>query len=107
MLPLLFLVVIEPPFLERWDSARKDLDNGGGGALHLPANRFEPGLREKKLLSLGSPRVGVGLQGPLPRSSGGAESGAVATPLLSPVRCGAGAKRPDRSAAVRPRARYP
>lgn len=81
--------------------------------LHLPANRFEPGLREKKLLSLGPPpppprpRVGVCLQGPLQRSSRGAEFGAVATPLPSPVRCGAGAQRPDRSAAARPRVRYP
>lgn len=72
---------------------------GAGDALHLPANRFEPGLREKKLLSLGSPRVGVDLQGPLPRSSGGAESGTVATPLPSSVRCGAGAQRPDQTAA--------
>lgn len=79
---------------------------GGGCSIFQPTG-LSLGSGRRSCCVWDPPRVGVGLQGSLPRSCGGAESGAVATPLPSPVRCGPGAQRPDHSAAVRPRAGTP
>lgn len=126
MVSLLLLVVIRPPFLGGEGGVREvgssqEKPGSSGGLLHLPANRFEPGITKEKKpkkqnCALWDPGVRAGgLEGPLP---GAAEGRSLdmwprlspprpAPPLPSPARCGAGAQRARRGAALGPRAGYP